>query len=40
MREQLTLSTSVFFGIIHFSDIILALIFGTVVQGVGFSVFS
>jgi hypothetical protein len=37
MREQLTLSTSVFFGIIHLADTILTLIFGTVVQGVGSS---
>ena len=37
MREKLTLSTFVFFGIIYLADIILAMIFGTVVQGVGFS---
>jgi hypothetical protein len=37
MREQLTLSKSVFFGISHLADTTLTLIFGAVVLGVGSS---
>lgn len=35
MREQLTFYTSGFYGIIRLADVILAMIFDTVVQGVG-----